>query len=225
MPQTDKKHTEAVILVHGIWMTGLEMSLLGRRLAARGLRPYRFPYSSLRSSPKENARSLARFILARTETRVHLLGHSLGCLLIALMLEQHGDDPAIKARLGRVLALGPPFGGSQLAHTLSKTWLHKAILGQAAPLLLQRRTQWPHPQPLGVIAGDLALGMGLLLPGMPRPHDGLVALKETQIEGATASITLHRAHLAMLFSHQLARLSGNFLLYGQFDHQDGICGL
>jgi len=39
---------ETVVLVHGVWMTGLEMHVLARRLRACGYRTRVFRYRSLR---------------------------------------------------------------------------------------------------------------------------------------------------------------------------------
>lgn len=204
----------AVVLVHGIWMTGLEMGLLGRRLQADGFACYRFPYSSLRRSPTTNADDLARFVaaLAPRHPVVHLLGHSLGGRIIELTLCRH-RLPAP----GRVLTLGTPFAGSHTARTLARHPWSRVLLGAAAPALLTSVSRWRHQRALGVIAGDLGLGIGLLIPGMPRPHDGTVGLNETVIAGATARFTVHAAHLPMLFSREVAALAAAFLQTGAFN--------
>jgi hypothetical protein len=53
--------TEAVILVHGLWMNGLDMTLLRRRIAAAGYATHQFRYPTVRQSPAENAHDLATF--------------------------------------------------------------------------------------------------------------------------------------------------------------------
>ncbi|MDF1614280.1 alpha/beta fold hydrolase [Desulfurivibrio dismutans] len=209
----DKDLQPAVVLVHGIWMTGLEMGLLARRLRAGGFVCYRFPYSSLRRPPGYNADTLADFVgqLAPHHPVVHLLGHSLGGRIIELTLGRH-----LLPAPGRVLTLGTPFAGSHIARRLARQPWSKVLLGAAAPLLLTAVPRWQHQRPLGVIAGDQGLGIGLFFQGMPKPHDGTVALEETVIKGATARFTVHTAHLPMLFNREVAALAAAFLQTGAF---------
>lgn len=209
----EKDLRPAVVLVHGLWMTGLEMELLARRLQACGFACYRFPYSSLRQTPTNNADTLARFVakLSPLHPVVHLLGHSLGGRVIELTLSRHRLSAP-----GRVLTLGTPFAGSQIAHTLARRPWSRLLLGAAAPALLRPVPHWRHQRPLGVIAGDLGIGIGILFSGLGKPHDGTVALQETIISGATARFRVHASHLSMLFSREVATLACAFLQTGAF---------
>ena len=192
-------------------MTGLEMGLLARRLQSYGFVCYRFPYSSLWQKPKNSADALARFIEELPHPVVHLLGHSLGGRVIELMLSRR--RPALP---GRVLTIATPFAGSHIAHRLARRPWGKILLGAAAPALLTEVPRWRHQRPLGTIAGDRGLGIGVLFPGLPRPHDGSVGLSETVIAGATARFTVHGSHLGLLFSREVAELAAAFLQSGSF---------
>ncbi len=205
----------AVVLVHGIWMTGLEMGLLARRLQSCGFVCYRFPYSSLRQTPTHNADALARYIGKLPHPVVHLLGHSLGGRIIELMLSRQRLSVP-----GRVLTLGTPFAGSHLARSLARRPWSKVLLGAAAPALLTAIPRWPHQRLLGTIAGDFPVGIGMLFPGLPKPHDGTVALAETMIAGAAARFTVNSAHLSMLFSREVAALACAFLQGGSFSRAE-----
>ena len=202
----------AVVLVHGLWMTGLEMGLLARRLEERGFVCRRFCYSSLRHSPASCADSLARFVDGlKHHPAVHLLGHSLGGRVIELMLSRH--RPTVN---GRVLTIATPFAGSHLAKVLAKGTLSGKLLGASAPLLLSKVPRWLHQRPLGTIAGDSGVGIGTFFPGMPQPHDGSVGLSETVIAGAAARFTVGGNHLSMLFSREVATLVCAFFQTGSF---------
>ncbi len=203
------------MLVHGIWMTGFEMALLGRRLRRQGLPPYRFAYSSLRSHPDHSAAALARFIQRLPEPTVHLVGHSMGGRVIERLLNQQAGNTLLE-RIGRVVTLGTPFGGSHVDRVLCRTRLSGLLVGQARAVLLNSVPEWRHTPPLGVIAGDHGLGIGLIMPGMPKPHDGTVALCETAIAGATDRLVVHAAHLPMLASHEVATQTAHFLHHGRF---------
>ncbi|MFH7321105.1 esterase/lipase family protein [Desulfurivibrio sp. D14AmB] len=203
-----------VVLIHGIWMTGFEMALLGRRLRAAGFSTRRFPYSSLRTTPERNADDLAKFIDRLPQQTVHLVGHSLGGRISELLLRRH---PRLAKRLGRVVTLGTPFAGSHIARLLARNPVSRLLLGKAGPTLVSAVSSWDHKPPLGVIAGDCGPGIGHLIPAMPKPHDGTVALAETVIAGATARTTIPHGHLPMLFQGRVAALVAKFLQTGTFD--------
>jgi pimeloyl-ACP methyl ester carboxylesterase len=201
----------AVVMVHGLWMTGLEMGLLARRLRRCGFACHRFPYSSLLRGPEANAAALAGYIAALPQPRVHLVGHSLGGRVIDLLLANHGAG-----KVKRVLTLGTPFAGSHIARTLARRSWSRPILGAAAPALVNAVPHWRHQCPLGIIAGDRGLGIGLCFPALPRPHDGTVALAETEIGGSSARITVPATHMSMLFNRAVAELACRYLRTGSF---------
>jgi hypothetical protein len=77
--------------------------------------------------------------------------------------------------------------------------------------------QWePVDRDIGVIAGDVSIGMGRLFPRLPRPNDGVVSVAEAELPGATDTITLHVFHTAMVISSQVAHQVGWFLKHGRF---------
>ena len=53
--------TETVILVHGLWVHGIAMELMRRRVARCGFRALAYSYPSMRLTLAENAERLARF--------------------------------------------------------------------------------------------------------------------------------------------------------------------
>ncbi|MDP3715843.1 MAG: hypothetical protein Q8R21_05470, partial [Burkholderiales bacterium] len=64
---------EPVIVIHGLWMRGLVMSLLARRIAQEGFAAQTWSYPTLRRSLAENAERLARHCLALAAPRVHIV--------------------------------------------------------------------------------------------------------------------------------------------------------
>ena len=73
---------EAVILVHGLWMGGWAMQGLRLLLSRRGYAATAFDYRSVAQSLDEHARRLAARIAESRQPAVHLVGHSLGGLVI-----------------------------------------------------------------------------------------------------------------------------------------------
>jgi pimeloyl-ACP methyl ester carboxylesterase len=83
--------SETVVLVHGIWVSSLVLVLLAWRLRRCGYRTLRFRYRSLRRPVRHNAECLARRVRQLPAGRIHLVGHSLGGLVVLQALQDHPD--------------------------------------------------------------------------------------------------------------------------------------
>lgn len=201
-----------MVLVHGLWMTGLDLFFLARRLRRCGFQVHIFHYASLGGDPAGHVARLQHFVQALGVTPVHWVGHSLGGLLVRQLLHEHG------AQLppGRVVTLGTPHGGSQVASVMSARWPGRLLLGRSLPALLGRLPSWERVRPLGSIAGTLPLGIGLLVSGLPRPHDGTVAVAETELAGMDDHIALPVSHMGLVFSAVVAQQVCHFLRHGCF---------
>jgi len=195
----ESKKSEPVVLVHGLWMTGTEMRVLGGRLEESGFRVRYFRYRSWRGGLAQAADALREFVEATEGERVHLVGHSLGGVVIAKMLE------APPSRTGRVAMLGSPMGGSAAARKLSRRRLGRWIVGGVIREgIVEHTPTWPGGRELLVVAGDVPLGSGLLL-GLPKPHDGVIRVEETRVEGAR-TVTVRASHVGLLLSRKVAAL-------------------
>ena len=198
------KPGEAVVLIHGLWMTGTEMRVLGGRLEESGFRVRYFRYRSWRGGLLEAAEALREFVEATEGERVHLVGHSLGGVVIAKMLE---GSPV--SRTGRVAMLGSPMRGSAAAGILSRRKLGRWLVGGVIREgIVEHAPKWPEGRELLVVAGDIPLGSGLLL-GLPRPHDGVIRVEETRVEGAR-TLTVRASHVGLLLSRKVAGLLSDY---------------
>jgi hypothetical protein len=83
---------------------------------------------------------------------------------------------------------------------------------------------WKGWQDIGVIAGTIPIGMGLVTGGPKLPHDGTVSVEETELRGATDAIIMRESHLSILMSKQSAEQVIIFLQTGRFD-QDTLTPL
>lgn len=205
---------ETVILVHGLWMRGVAMLPQQRLLKKRGFAVRRFSYPTLRRGLEQNARSLSRFVASTGSDRIHLVGHSLGGLVVLAMLAQYPDS-----RVRRAVLMGSPSMGSHCASALLRTPSLAAMVGRSLKeWLAMPRLQLPGDVEIGVISGSRSLGLGRLIPGLPRPNDGVVSVMETQLPGARDIVTLPVAHSQMLLSRACAEQVGAFLRSGSFIH-------
>ncbi len=204
---------DAVVLVHGLWMNGLELGFLARHLRRCHFTPYRFGYRSVRDPIASNARNLARFVADLHEPNVHFVGHSLGGLVIFRMF---ADSPP--APPGRIVTIGSPFQGSRAARSLSRFRVGQRMLGRSTEeALLGEPVDAPAGRDVGVIAGTLGFGAGRIFHGLDTTSDGTVALEETHIDGIHERLELPLTHTTLLFSRRTAGAVCTFLRTGHFD--------
>lgn len=204
-----------VILIHGLWMHGVVLHPYQRWLRAEGFAVRRFSYPSRRAGMAANVRSLSSFVGETRGAVIHLVGHSLGGLVVLNMLG--GDhDPRIR----RTVLLGTPSAGSHCGSRISATPALRALLGRTFEdwLGATRRPAVPPSIEIGVIAGTRSIGFGRLVPGLPRPNDGLIAVHETVLAEAKDSIVLDVNHSGMLVSRSCAAQIASFLRTGSFVH-------
>lgn len=203
---------EPVIIVHGLWLHGMVMGWLARRIAQHGFDTHSYSYPSVQLTLSENAARLAQFCKGLNAPRVHLVCHSLGGLIALKMLE---TTPEIQC--GRLVLVGTPYTGSFAAQRLAQFPGGAALLGRSIAEWLDGARPAIRAEAVGVIAGTRGLGLGwLIAPDLPRPHDGAVTVAETEIPGAHARILLEVSHSEMLVSREVADQCSTFLAHGCF---------
>jgi pimeloyl-ACP methyl ester carboxylesterase len=211
-----------VLYVHGLWLTGAESFLIKRHLARHGYALRVFPYSSMVESMDQVARRCARYAEAlsrRTQQPVHLVGHSLGGIVIYRMFETGLLEPdRFSGDFCRVVFMGTPVRGSQVARVLARFGPTRRILGEVGTrdLLHGLPANWPFPSQLGIIAGMAGTGLGRLVTRFDGPNDGTVSVEETRLAGATDFCTLPVNHTGMWLSPQTAPQVAAFLQKGRF---------
>lgn len=203
---------ETIVFVHGLYMTGLELSLLRLRIGQAGFETYQFRYHTVLEPVRANAQRLADYITGLKAKALHLVGHSLGGLVILRMFELGADVPP-----GRVVLLGSPVKGSLAARNLVAKNLGW-ILGQSGQdgLAEEYDPQWRAQRELGVLAGTGGFGINPFRPDLPEPHDGLVSVEETRLTGAADYAEVETTHTGLLFSHEVAEQVIAFLWDGKF---------
>lgn len=205
---------EVVVLIHGLWLSGWSLAKLARGLERCGFDTRRFCYPSMRADLRQNAEHLDAYLRAIEAPAVHLVGHSLGGVLIRALFHYH---PA--QRPGRIVTVASPHHGSRAARRLARWGWGRRLLGRGAGVLLTPETaHWPLPaREIGTVSGSLGLGLGrLIAPDLPRPNDGVLALAETQLAGSRDRVVLAVSHTGMLLSARVVRALCEFLRHGRF---------
>ena len=195
-------------------MRGLVMLPHQRWLREEGFAARRFTYPSWRDGLADNVRRLSAFVRQTPGSVIHLVAHSLGGVVTLKMLAQEPD-----ARIGRVVLLGTPYAGCHCGFTIAGTPMLSGLVGHTfEDWFSQPRPSLPPAIEIGVIAGTRRISFGRLIPGLPRPNDGLIAVEETRVPTTADSIALHVSHTGMLFSRDCAGQIASFLRTGRFVH-------
>lgn len=206
-----------VVYVHGLWQRGAESAWLRRRLAQDLKAETRtFSYPSMAADATENARDLTKTLREIRADTLHLVGHSLGGLIIWKAFEEEGVGAQLPP--GRIVMMGSPLLGSRAARNLSTLPFGRLISGRSVgeELMAVRVRRWNGTRELGIIAGDLGFGVGRLTGRLGGPSDGTILIEETRLEGRADHLVLPVSHTGMLFSAAVARAAGAFLRTGRF---------
>ena len=207
-----------VICTHGIYSHSLGMTLIKRRLEREyGMRVFRFNYKSIRGTLDENATALAEFIHKQGLESTHLIGHSLGGVIALRML---ANDP--DAVPGRLVCLGSPLCGSRAASFMHERQWAEPMIGHSlrAGVLHSAANEWGshvcETRDIGIIAGRVPIGIGVLYAKFEEPNDGTIAVSETSLEGARDHLVMDVSHKGLLVSKDVVDQTAAFLKRGEF---------
>jgi pimeloyl-ACP methyl ester carboxylesterase len=217
--------SQGVVLLHGIGRSPWWMRKLERALQRAGFATLNVGYPS-RKRPLELLAADIHCAVARfaeeIDGPVHLVGHSMGGLLARVYIAKFRPQ-----RLGRVVMLGTPNGGSEVADLLHELALYRAYYGPAGQQLTTRRdstlTSLPAlDYPVGMIAGNRSLHPFSSLIMLPKPNDGTVSVASTGLDGMADHVVVEAYH-AELPRHPLAiGQTVAFLMAGRFKAPDEL---
>lgn len=204
-----------IALVHGLWNRGWSMAAMANRLRRRGHHVVVFSYPTRGDCLDGHADELHAFLDGQYLDEIHLVGHSMGGLVILNMLSRYEDLPP-----GRVVLIGTPVKGSDTVKRLRNLPGQKFIFGKVRENLLEGLQHTPQGRETGVISGTRALGLGQIAGKHVEPSDGTVTVRETELEGRKDSIEMAVSHTEMLISTEVVEQTEYFLIHGKFE-KDG----
>jgi pimeloyl-ACP methyl ester carboxylesterase len=188
---------DGVVLLHGISRTALSFRKMQLALERAGFTTLNLDYLSrskaLEALAEDIHPAIQRFADS-IDTSVHFVGHSMGGLLARVYIGRYRPK-----RLGRVVMLGTPNGGSEIADRLKNFGAFRAFFGPAGQQLGTQRSAVddamlpPIDYPVGVIAGNRSIDpvAGTML---PKPHDGRVSVANTRLDGMADHIIVETSH-------------------------------
>ena len=208
-----------VILLHGLWRSPLSMKHLqwgleraGYQVVNEGYPSSTLPIQELAPLAVEEGVAVCR---ALDLEHVAFVTHSLGGILVREYLSGQ-DIPGLR----RVVMLGPPNGGSQLADYAGSAGLLKPFMPQAVTQL--GTSDKSVPRQLGRVSFELGVIAGTVnytpfLPGQPEgPSDGTVAVAETIVPGMADFIEMPVGHSFMMWNNDVLAQVIYFLQHGVF---------
>jgi pimeloyl-ACP methyl ester carboxylesterase len=148
---------------------------------------------------------------------LHFVGHSMGGLLARVYVARYRPR-----QLGRVVMLGTPNAGSEVADLLQSSKLYRSFYGPAG---LQLTTQPddtltllpPVDYAVGVVAGNRALDPIAWRFVLPRPNDGRVSVASSKLDGMADHITIKATHTGLPRHVDAIRQTIAFLAEGRFN--------
>ncbi len=178
-----------------------------------------FGYASAGAGLEDHGRSLAAVVAhLPADAPVSFVGHSLGNLVVRRWMGLAAA--ADLARVDRVVMLGPPNQGSELARRVARIDLLASLShGAARELVLDWQRVAPQlavPScPFGIVAGGKGdeRGYSSVLSG---DDDAVVRVDETRLDGADDFLLLPVHHAAMMQHPAVQRATASFLETGRF---------
>jgi len=211
--EDSSESTTRVVLVHGIWNAKSWLAPLARRMRGEGFQVEVFGYPSILGGPEPAIAALIERIQGGPP--VHVIGHSLGGLIGMEALRRAPGLP-----VQRMVCLGSPLCGSHTARALGQRRWTAPVLGRSADLLQAGCPPWTGAVPVGMVAGNVARGIGRLIARFDGESDGTVGLAETRLPGLAAHCIVPSSHTGLVFSADAARQAARFLREGRFEGRD-----
>ena len=193
-------------------MNGWVMSYLAFALRGEGFAAHALTYRTMRDTLDDHLARLARRIAELTSRRVHLVGHSLGGVIVMRYLQRNPDE-----RVRRAVLLGTPIAGCRAAKDLARSAAGRLLLGKSLEIWREPVDVSLDPRfEVGSIAGVRPFGIGSLVTRLPEPNDGVVCLDETRFQGMRDHLSLPLGHTVLLVSRRVARHCAAFFRTGVF---------
>ena len=210
---------DGVVLLHGMSRTSRSFGKMQAALEAVGFATLNQDYASRRKALEALAEDIHPAIAGFAngiDGSVHFVCHSMGGLLARVYLARYRPQ-----RLGRVVMLGTPNGGSEIADRLKAFSAYRAFFGPAGQQLGTLRDAAINSilpsvdYSVGIIAGNRSI-YPISSVVLPKPHDGRVSVGNTGIDGMADHIVVGTSHPWLVRNREAIAQTIAFLSDGRF---------
>ena len=213
--------TDGVVLLHGIFRSSKSMKHLADALQTASYAVLNLDYPSTRY-PLESLIEIIHpqivSFAAGLSGQLHFVGFSMGGLLTRAYLSKYHPE-----KLGRVVMLGTPNKGSEVADFLQNRWLFRKLYGPAGQQLITNQQAFHHvwkavDYELGIIAGNRTIDpISSWIIG--QPNDGKVSIESTKLAEMKDHIVVPATHTFFPQNKEAQSQTLRFLQTGQFLHK------
>ncbi|WP_019905550.1 alpha/beta fold hydrolase [Methylobacterium sp. 77] len=225
--ETDARGTDGVVFLHGIARRSASLGRMERAFRAEGFQTLNIDYPGRKATIESIVEGVAPQVAAFASRvgHVHFVTHSMGGLVARGLITRHRPD-----NLGRVVMLGTPNGGSEVANFLHRMLPYRLFFGPAGAQLTTFRTEELRALlgevdfPLGIIAATRSIWLIESFLILPRPNDGRVSVARTRVAGMADHLTVPSTHDMMILNRTAITASLRFIRHGRFRVNEGYGG-
>lgn len=149
------------------------------------------------------------------DVSIDFVTHSMGGIIVRYLAKEELAD-----RMGRVVMLGPPNGGSEIVDKIGDWWLFEVVNGPAGIEMGTDSTSLPlqlgvPDYEVGVIAGTRTTNL-ILSALIGGEDDGKVSVENTRLEGMKDFLVMPASHMFMMRKKRVIEQAIHFLENGVF---------
>lgn len=199
-----KEREEMVVVLHGIAKTSASMKPVEDILHKEGYNTLNITYPSTVKNLDGIAQSLRENTfnaeIWKDYNKIHIVTHSMGGLVARRYLDLYKEDIP-KEKLGQVVMLAPPNGGSDIADLIHDFWLYEWFYGPAGQELtteVQSKIDHDIYYNLGIIAGTKEWPYFIAAFILPGKSDGRVTVQKTKLEDMRDYVAVKGTHMFIM---------------------------
>lgn len=217
---------DVVVLLHGIALSKQTLWPFELYLKTQGYNTIGITYPSRKMTLDD----LAAWLRSKYLTpefwnsrggKVHFVTHSMGGLLARRYLSLYKDKISAD-KVGRVVMIGTPNKGSEVADALRDFLPYQFVFGPAGRELTTSVQEQNPDIPYydtGVIAGATkwwADPFSIIF--FSEPNDGKVSIERSKLEGMRDHLIVKSAHTSMIYRPSVWKQTCYFLKHGEFNY-------
>ncbi len=214
------KDGDYVVLLHGIFRTKSSMASLERHLSGKGYDVINVDYPSCKKPIEGLVDDVRKSLLENkmdVSKKIHFVGYSMGGMIVRGYIKKYRPE-----NIGRVVMLGTPNQGSEVADFIAGNFLYKRFYGPAGQQLGTDQSKFRElygavDYELGIIAGNFSIDpiSSFFIPG---DNDGKVSVERTKLEGMKDHIVISATHTFMPDNKKVKQQVAHFIEHGMFLH-------